>query len=219
MIVAIFGLSISGSSPNVINIVAVTIFWRVLLGIGVGGDYPTSSIITSEFAAVARRGTMMASVFAFQGLGQFTAVVVSVICTRAYQNALNVAPSDCSSNADCRAALDKSWRIIYGLGLIPACIALYFRLTIPESIRFTLDIVADERAAVADATRYRSGQFGPAPRNPELRNQERLALPQASFRGFLRHFGSWETGRVLLGTAASWLILDVAFVGYLRQCI
>jgi MFS transporter, PHS family, inorganic phosphate transporter len=31
-----------------IDIVGVIIFWRVIMGIGIGGDYPLSSIITSE---------------------------------------------------------------------------------------------------------------------------------------------------------------------------
>lgn len=40
------------------------------MGIGIGGDYPLSAIITSEFAPVHIRGRMVAAVFATQGLGQ-----------------------------------------------------------------------------------------------------------------------------------------------------
>jgi PHS family inorganic phosphate transporter-like MFS transporter len=47
IIVATLAQSLSSSSPG-INIVGVLIFWRVLMGIGIGGDYPLSSIITSE---------------------------------------------------------------------------------------------------------------------------------------------------------------------------
>src|ERR1700712_3197266 len=36
------------SSSRSISIVGVIIFWRVMMGIGIGGDYPLSSIITSE---------------------------------------------------------------------------------------------------------------------------------------------------------------------------
>ncbi|MCJ1335037.1 acid phosphatase pho5 [Bachmanniomyces sp. S44760] len=39
--------SLSSASPSM-NIVGLIIFWRVLMGIGIGGDYPLSSIITSE---------------------------------------------------------------------------------------------------------------------------------------------------------------------------
>jgi len=30
------------------SITGLLIFWRVLMGIGIGGDYPLSAIITSE---------------------------------------------------------------------------------------------------------------------------------------------------------------------------
>jgi MFS transporter, PHS family, inorganic phosphate transporter len=36
------------SSSSALSIVGVLIFWRVMMGIGIGGDYPLSSIITSE---------------------------------------------------------------------------------------------------------------------------------------------------------------------------
>ena len=39
--------SLSAASPAV-SIVGLIIFWRVLMGVGIGGDYPLSSIITSE---------------------------------------------------------------------------------------------------------------------------------------------------------------------------
>lgn len=42
------------------------------MGIGIGGDYPLSAIITSEFAATENRGRLMTVVFAFQGWGQLS---------------------------------------------------------------------------------------------------------------------------------------------------
>ena len=39
--------SLSAPSPAM-SIVGLLIFWRVMMGIGIGGDYPLSSIITSE---------------------------------------------------------------------------------------------------------------------------------------------------------------------------
>jgi MFS transporter, PHS family, inorganic phosphate transporter len=50
LIVIIFATvaqALSSASPG-ITITGVVIFWRVLMGIGIGGDYPLSSIITSE---------------------------------------------------------------------------------------------------------------------------------------------------------------------------
>jgi MFS transporter, PHS family, inorganic phosphate transporter len=47
MIFATLAQALSSSSPGM-SFVGVFIFWRVVLGVGIGGDYPLSSIITSE---------------------------------------------------------------------------------------------------------------------------------------------------------------------------
>ena len=36
--------------------------------------------------------------------------------------------------------------------------------------------------------------------------------PPASFRDFCHYFGQWKNRKILFGTAASWFVLDVAFV-------
>src|SRR5208282_5129396 len=90
LIIIIFStlaLSVAGEGPA-LNIIGVMIFWRVILGTGIGGDYPLSSIITSEFATVKWRGAMMAAVFANQGWGQFTCALVSFLTTIGFKNSL-----------------------------------------------------------------------------------------------------------------------------------
>lgn len=47
MMFATLAQALSASSAAV-EIVGVIIFWRVIMGIGIGGDYPLSAIITSE---------------------------------------------------------------------------------------------------------------------------------------------------------------------------
>jgi PHS family inorganic phosphate transporter-like MFS transporter len=47
IIFATLAQSLSAASPAV-SIVGIIVFWRVIMGIGIGGDYPLSSIITSE---------------------------------------------------------------------------------------------------------------------------------------------------------------------------
>lgn len=58
-------LSGGGSSTSAVGTI---IFWRVLLGIGIGGDYPMAAVITSEFSSTRYRGRMMAAVFSMQGV-------------------------------------------------------------------------------------------------------------------------------------------------------
>jgi len=41
------------------------------MGLGIGGDYPLSAVISSEFASTKIRGRMMTAVFAAQGWGNF----------------------------------------------------------------------------------------------------------------------------------------------------
>ena len=43
-------------------------FWRFILGFGVGGDYPISATIMSEFSSRRNRGAYIGSVFAMQGI-------------------------------------------------------------------------------------------------------------------------------------------------------
>ena len=47
-----------------INVITMLIILRFCLGFGIGGDYPLSAIITSEFANTKNRGAMIAAVFA-----------------------------------------------------------------------------------------------------------------------------------------------------------
>jgi len=51
IIFATLAQALSAASPAV-SIVGLLIFWRVIMGIGIGGDYPLSSIITSEYVAL-----------------------------------------------------------------------------------------------------------------------------------------------------------------------
>jgi MFS transporter, PHS family, inorganic phosphate transporter len=67
MIFATLATALSGEGP-VSSAVGVIVFWRVVLGLGLGGDYPMAAVITSEFASTRYRGRMMAAVFSMQGV-------------------------------------------------------------------------------------------------------------------------------------------------------
>ena len=88
---------------------------------------------------------MLASVFFFQPLGQLIAVLIAFATTAGWKSyveniqAIN-GPQSCTVQAldpagiECARTLDRSWRMIAGLGAVPAVIAIYFRFTIPESV-------------------------------------------------------------------------------------
>lgn len=215
IIFATLAQSLASDSPS-ISIVGVLIFWRVLMGIGIGGDYPLSSIITSEFATTKWRGAMMGAVFAMQGIGQFTAAIIALICASGFKESLRTAKKVSNCSGVCQLAVDKSWRIIIGFGAVPGCVALYYRLTIPETPRYTFDVARDVEKGKEDVEAYIKGQREGHPdemRRVSVMQRAELDPPKASWADFWRHYGQWRHGKVLLGTAGSWFFLDVAFYG------
>lgn len=222
-------LQCTASHSAAISFPAILTFYRIIMGIGIGADYPLSSIITSEFATTKWRGAIMGAVFANQGWGQFLAGVVAMICVAGYKHPLNVS-SAAECGETCIKACDQIWRIIIGMGAVPGMIALYFRLTIPESPRFTMDVEGDLEKATADTAKFASGEHGDASNNDvellkhsdatekeeEYSNEptaQEMGPPKASFKDFINHFKQWKHGKILLGTAGSWFMLDVAYYG------
>jgi len=65
------GALLSAFSPNLPWLIA----FRSIMGLGIGGDYPVSSVIMSEYANVKDRGKLIALVFANQGIGTVDPVV------------------------------------------------------------------------------------------------------------------------------------------------
>ncbi|KZT22011.1 MFS general substrate transporter [Neolentinus lepideus HHB14362 ss-1] len=203
IIFATLSQALSGSG-DAVSIVGVLVVWRFLMGVGIGGDYPLSAVISSEFSSARIRGRVMTAVFAAQGWGQFTAVLVAMVVVVAYKTSLVNDPYPNLPH------VDYMWRLLIGLGCIPACIALYFRLTIPETPRFTMDIERNIVQAAQDVENILStGKFY---HNPDAIVQK-VQIPRASRRDFIAYFSKWENGKVLLGTAYSWFALDVAFYG------
>jgi MFS transporter, PHS family, inorganic phosphate transporter len=97
---------------------------------------------------------MLTIVFLCQPLGQLGATLVTLI---AAVNQRGGIPSDSTltnCNSQCKQTLDSVWRWIIGVGVIPAVIALWFRLTIIESPRYTADVGRDSRKAASELDRY-----------------------------------------------------------------
>ncbi|KAF8622559.1 hypothetical protein AX15_006909 [Amanita polypyramis BW_CC] len=202
IIVATFAQALSGNA-NAIHIIGVLVVWRGIMGVGIGGDYPLSAVISSEFASTHIRGRLMTAVFASQGWGNFAAAIVAVVVVSAYKTQLlHESPNHLVS-------VDYMWRLLIGLGCVPAVVALYFRLTIPETPRFTMDIERNVDQASADIysnTRHVDTEYDPD-------NVRRVAVPKASWSDFAEHFGKWQNFKVLFGASYSWFALDIAFYG------
>ncbi|KAJ7664748.1 phosphate permease [Mycena rosella] len=220
MIVGTFAQATAGGG-QAMSIIAMLIFWRFIVGLGIGGDYPLSATISSEFASTRTRGRMMTAVFAAQGWGNFAASLVATVIaigfkdlvTRDFPTASCICDTSAFSRQLCASPstinhVDYMWRLLLGLGCIPAALALYFRLTIPETPRFTMDIQRNIDQATADINT--ALENGNNPRDPYAPVQ-RADAPRATRRDFLHHFGQLQNLRVLIGTSYSWFAIDVAF--------
>ncbi|MGC8571207.1 MAG: MFS transporter [Caldivirga sp.] len=97
-----------------------TMLWitRFILGLGVGGDYPISATLMSEYAPARNRGLFVAGVFSMQGWGIVTAALIGLGLLHA-----NVNP-------------DIAWRIILGFGSVAPALVIYFRRRVHETPRF-----------------------------------------------------------------------------------
>lgn len=161
---------------------------------------------------------MMASVFAMQGFGQLGGALVMLFLTIGYKGTLSQAAEyeDCTDT--CQLAVDRMWRILIGMGIVPACAALYYRLTIPETPRYTFDVAMDAEKAELEAKIYVSGKTEkPDPDRIAVAAASRASviyeIPKASWKDFILFYSKLRNGKILFGTAMSWLLLDVAFYG------
>ncbi|MDA8177419.1 MFS transporter, partial [Acidithiobacillus sp.] len=99
------GALLSAFAPDV----TVLLIARVILGLGIGGDYPLSAVLMSEYANVKSRGRMVSLVFSAQAIGLVTGPVVALTLLAAGVNH------------------DLAWRLMLGLGALPAAAVIYIR--------------------------------------------------------------------------------------------
>ncbi|KAJ2584134.1 hypothetical protein GGF44_000339 [Coemansia sp. RSA 1694] len=223
-IITTIASAFSSSMVRGFNVFIVLFIWRVLLGFGIGSDYPLTATIVSEYASVHNRGKLMAAVFSFQGFGNVLAPIVSIIVLACFAQSID---RDVQN-------LDYVWRIIIGVGCIPGVSTLYWRLTMTDSERFRQvnngDISASDESTTADsegekllAQQNLSSTPSPVPDGPpafpinSASANSASAIPDEAqlrrVKTFAQYFSEWRHLKVLLGTSIAWFSLDVAFYG------
>src|SRR5207244_2398215 len=115
----------SALAPNIIWLVV----FRFILGLGIGGDYPLSATLMSEYANRRDRGKLITMVFSMQGLGLILGPLVAIVLLLSGINH------------------DLTWRIMLALGAVPALATFYLRRQIAETPRFALAMQGDIAAA------------------------------------------------------------------------
>ena len=116
VLVLAIGAIASALSPNITWL----IIFRIILGLGIGGDYPVSATLMSEYAGKRSRGMLVSAVFAMQAAG--------LIVGPLFAAALLASP----------LSHDLIWRILLAFGAAPALAVFYARRKIDETPRFKI---------------------------------------------------------------------------------
>jgi MFS transporter, PHS family, inorganic phosphate transporter len=184
------GALASAFSPNY----TFLLICRIILGVGIGGDYPVSATIMSEYSGKQSRGRMVGLVFAMQGAGLLVGPLLASI----------LLGSGLSNNI--------TWRLLLGLGAIPGLAVFYLRRQIHETPRFAMaGGAADEaQAAIAAAT---GASVAGAPATVSTAQESKARNPQGVADGFFKLIHNRRLLIWLLGTAGGWALLDFCYYG------
>ena len=165
---------------------------RAILGVGIGGDYPVSATIMSEYSGKRSRGRMVGLVFAMQGAGLVVGPLVASILLA-------------SGISD-----DFVWRILLALGAIPGLAVFYLRRQIHETPRFAMagGATDEAHAAIAAAT----GAAAPGAAAGPI-GESKARHPQGALEGFKTIARSRRMLLWIIGTAGAWFLLDFCYYG------
>ncbi|XWS74472.1 hypothetical protein CRYUN_Cryun01aG0001000 [Craigia yunnanensis] len=194
------GLSLGSTAKSVIGTLCFFRFW---LGFGIGGDYPLSAVIMSEYANQKTRGAFIAAVFAMQGTGILVAGLVAMIVSKAFLLAYPADPFSVNHVLSTQPQGDFVWRIVLMFGAVPAALTYYWRLKMPETARYTALVQGDQKRAAADMAKVLETNITVSETNSKVDPKSSYGLLSSEF--MKRH------GAHLLGTATTWFLLDIAF--------
>lgn len=175
------GALASAFAPNILWL----LIFRFIMGVGVGGDYPVSAVLMSEFSNKNDRGKLVGLVFSMQAVGLVAGPVV----------ALTLLASGIPG--------DIAWRIMLGLGSIPALAVILLRRRMPESPRFTARVEGNVKKAQQNLVQFAGSAMANA--KASATKVQRLT--------FWQFLSNPKYLVMLMGTAGSWFLFDYAYYG------
>ncbi len=179
--IMIVGALLASVAPSFIYLVLA----RFVLGLGIGGDYPVSAVLMSEYANRAYRGRMVGLVFSMQAAGLIVGPLVGIILL----------------SSGIHQSL--TWRLLLAFGAVPAAAVIYLRSKMPESPRFRASVQGQSAQAARDLHKFANGAIDAS--HAAESQRRRLSL-----REFLTNR---KMLRIILGTAGSWFLFDYAYYG------
>jgi MFS family permease len=178
--VMVVGAILTAFAPNFTWLIVT----RFILGVGIGGDYPVSATIMTEYASRRGRGRQVAMMFSSYTFGQITALIVAMTLLSAGVGG------------------DLAWRLMLGLGALPALAVVYNRRRMPESPRFTEAVTGDADRAARELNEFAAGAVTAA-----------AAADQPKRVTLLQFAASPRMLVTLLGTAGAWFMYDIGAYG------
>ncbi len=188
LIVLACGAIASSLAPGVIWL----LIFRFILGLGIGGDYPLSATLMSEYANQRDRGKLITFVFSMQGIGLICGPLVAILLLVSGLNH------------------DLIWRIMLGLGAVPALCTFYLRRQIAETPRFALAMQGDIEGASRTIDMVTKQNGNVKPQNVTSRSN---GNGKASKKSSLKLLLTPRYLRWLIGAAGAWFLLDIAYYG------
>jgi MFS family permease len=179
--IMIFGAVASALAPNFFLLVIA----RLILGLGIGGDYPVSAVLISEYSNRADRGRLVGLVFSMQAVGLIVGPLVGIIL-------LSSGVGD-----------PLTWRILLGLGALPAAAVIYFRAKMPESPRFKALVQGRADQAAKELHSFADGALDASTVTDE----------GTHLMGIRQFLSNPRMLLMLVGTAGCWFLFDYAYYG------
>jgi PHS family inorganic phosphate transporter-like MFS transporter len=182
------GAVASAFSPGIWWLIA----FRIVLGIGIGGDYPVSATIMAEYAGKRTRGVLVTLVFTMQAVG------------------LIIGPLLAAGLIASGLPRDLIWRLLLAFGAVPAMAVFQLRRHLAETPRYLL-AAGQHTAFSAAAGDVLAAQRGSAASRPEADDQ---AAAKTSFAdGFARLVRRRDLMMRLVGASLAWFLMDFAYYG------
>ncbi|KAG6230322.1 hypothetical protein E4U26_008019 [Claviceps purpurea] len=234
VIVSTIGVATSSRGVGDLSFLGLFIWWRFVMGIGIGAEYPLSAVITSEWSSTQSRATMLSSVFLMQPVGQALAQLVGLWVLLGFDRSRKLQTLQCGLNTahheECRQAVDGIWRIVIGSGAVPALLAIIFRFFLFDCGLYSLEVRDKPAVAIrntqrvygtplrAGGTRGLDNVFPMQTLNQNGNHLQTVMSPRSmpvqfskqDLHDYFIRDGNWH---YLFGTAMTWFLLDVSFYG------